>query len=173
VLGHRRWLLLSLLGCVALALSSCGSGARTAASSSAATPAAKAHAFALATDACREYDTFIEAQQAHEGASDPGVELERFLDHTQVRARKLQAAMSPVESLPGVAKYVAALTAEETSLQALSAQLSKGANAYLKLSQSEPFATSTRRVSAEVGEDAKALGLHSCEGPRPRSAHAG
>jgi hypothetical protein len=52
----------------------------------------------------------------------------------------------------------------------LSDELKKSPAAYLKLAQTQPFANNTRRYGVEVGDDAKALGLTACVGPRPKKA---
>jgi hypothetical protein len=52
-------------------------------------------------------------------------------------------------------------------------ELKKSPAAYLKLAQTQPFANNTRRYGVEVGDDAKALGLTACVGPRPKKAVKG
>jgi hypothetical protein len=157
----RRRLLATVLACLAAALGGCGG------SESAFTPAEKAHAFALAGAACAQYDRFIEAQQAHEGSGSPNAELEQFLENTETRTRAVREAMRPLQKLPHVAGYIADLTAQEGSLTALSTQLRKSPEAYLKLAETEPFANNTRKYGADVASDAKLLGLSTCVGPRP------
>jgi hypothetical protein len=173
VAGAGRRLLLVPLICLAAALAGCGSSSSTSTGASAPTSAAKAHAFALANAACLEYNKFIEAERAHEGEGNPNAELAQFFARTEARLAKLRTAMSPIDGLPQAAKFIADMNAQGGSLTELSGQLKQSAAAYLKLTESEPFAENTRRYAADVAADAKALGLGACAGPRPRKGTTG
>ena len=162
-----RCLLVGVLAGAVAALGGCGG------SSSTVTPAAKAHAFALAGVACLEYNRFLEALQAHEGQGNPSSELEQFLERTEERGNKVRAALTPVDKLAGVAGYISDLATQVESETALASELRKSATAYLKLTETKPFAEKTRRAGAEVAADAKTLGLSACVGPRPRKPAAG
>jgi hypothetical protein len=163
-----RCLLVGVLAGAATVLGGCGSS-----SSSTVTPAAKAHAFALAGVACLEYNRFLEALQAHEGQGDPGAELEQFLERTEERGNRVRAALTPVDRLAGVATYISDLTTQVGSETALESELKKGVAAYVKLAETKPFAEKTRRAGVAVAADAKALGLSACEGPKPAKPAAG
>ena len=171
--GAGRRLLVAALICLAAVLAGCGSGSSTATGASAPTSAAKAHAFALANAACTEYNKFIEAQKAHEGEGSPNAELALFFARTQARLTKLRAAMTPIDGLPQAAKLIADMNAQDGSLAELSGQLKTSAAAYLKLTESEPFAENTRRYAADVAADAKALGLSTCVGLPAHKSSAG
>jgi hypothetical protein len=164
--ARQCWLVVAL-SCAALGIASCGGG------SAAPTAAAKAHAFALADSACREYDAFIEAQQAHEGTSSPSSELERFLERTKANVTRVRAAMSQVATLPRVGAYLADLAAQDKTLTVTSTQLKKGDEAYFALTQSPSFVAQAHRANAAVVADAKALGLSACTGPQPRKQASG
>ena len=109
------------------------------------TSAGKAHAFAIAGVACLEYNRFLETLQAHEGAGSPSAELEQFFERTEERGNKVRAALTPVDRLPGVAAYISDLTTQVDSEMALASELKKSASAYLKLTETKPFAEKTRR----------------------------
>jgi hypothetical protein len=161
-----RCLFVSVLACAAAALGGCGG------SSSTLTAAQKAHAFALAGSACLEYNRFIEAQQAHEGAN-PTSELEQFFARTEERGNNVRAALAPLKGLPRVAAYLSDLTTQVESETALASELKKSPADYLKLAETKPFAEKTRRAGAAVAAEAKALGLSACAGPKPRKPVAG
>lgn len=172
-MGGGRRAPITALVCISAALAGCGGGSSTASGPATPTSAEKAHALALASTACAEYDRFIESQQAHEGSGSPNTELEQFLENTDTRSRTVREAMRPIRTLPHVAAYIADLTAQEGSLTALSTQLGKSPEAYLKLAETEPFASNTRKYAADVANDAKLLGLSACVGPHPRKPVAG
>jgi hypothetical protein len=162
-----RRLLVGVLVCTAGALGGCGG------SSSTVTAADKAHAFARANVACLEYNSFLEALRAHEGQGSPGSELEQFLERTEQRGNRVRAALQPVAKLPAVATYIADLSTQVESEAALESELKKSASAYLKLTETKPFAEKTRRAGVEVAAEAKALGLSACVGPKPRKPATG
>jgi hypothetical protein len=163
----RRCLLVGVLASAAVALGGCGGSSATV------TAADKAHAFALAGVACLEYNSFLEALKAHEGQSSPGSELEQFLERTEQRGNRVRAALTPVAKLPGVATYISDLSTQVESETALESELKKSAAAYLKLTETKPFADKTRRAGAAVAAEAKALGLSACVGPKPVKPAAG
>jgi hypothetical protein len=162
-----RRLLAGVLACAAAALGGCGG------SSSTVTAADRAHALALAGAACLEYNRFLENLQAHEGAGSPSAELEQFLTRTEERGNKVRVALTPLDKQPGVATYISDLTTQVESEEALARELKKSAAAYLKLTETKPFAEKTRHAGAAVAADAKALGLSACVGPKPRKAVKG
>jgi hypothetical protein len=159
--------LATLIICLAVALSGCGGGG-----SSTATTAIEAHTFTLANAMCREYNAHIYAERALEErgvSSGPGT----FLAHKEAELTRLRALMSSAGKLPGVDTYISDLAAEDRLLTALSKEVPKGYAAYVHLALSKSYRDKSHRLVVELAADEKALGLTSCLGPTPRKPIGG
>lgn len=168
VVSGRHLFLMAALTCSAAVPAGCGGG-----SSSTATNSAEAHSFALANAICREYNDYIYAQRALENKGNAGSGPQQFLAHDEAELARLRAVLSSTGKLPRVALYISDLAAQGRLLTTLSKEVGKGYAAYVNLALSKSYRNESGRLAVAVAADAKALGLTSCLGPRPRKPVGG
>jgi hypothetical protein len=127
-----------------------------------------ARAVAFADTICREYNSSIYTERVLEDKGGQGPRPGQFLADREAEFTKLRAVMDSAREISRVRVYISDLTVQDRFLTALSKEVGKGYAAYLHFALSRSFRYGAHRSEVKVADDAKALGLTPCIGPRPR-----